>query len=230
MLVVGDELLTRLMKLALIHGAYLVQMATTVAEAERLKTEWNPHLLVVDIELDDRKAIRLIAERRTSGARMPAIVVTRRGDMETKLAAFDRGADDFLTAPFSPEELVARVLAVMRRSYGERMPFFPTIRIGDVEVDLLHQSVHVGDAKPRLTAIEQSLLYLFASNPGRVMTRETILDYLWGVDHMADSNIVDRHVRNLRVKLNDDYRHPHYIGTVPGHGYRFLIESTRAAS
>jgi DNA-binding response OmpR family regulator len=114
----------------------------------------------------------------------------------------------------------------MRRTYGERIPFVPTIQIGDIQIDILNQAVHLGKAKVELTAIEQSLLYLLASNPGRVLTRETILDTLWGADYIAESNVIDRHVRNLRVKLKDDWRRPRYIDTVAGKGYRFLVPST----
>jgi DNA-binding response OmpR family regulator len=225
-LVVGDATIARLMRLALNHGDYFVRIATTASEGERVKHEWNPHLLVVDIDLDEGGAIALVGHRRQSGRRMPAIALTQRGDMRTKLAAFDQGADDFVTMPFSPEELVARVLAVMRRTYAERVPFFPTIRIGDVEIDILHQRICVGQSRLRLSAIEQSLLYLLASNPGEVMTREMILDTVWGSDYVAESNVVDRHVRNLRIKLKHSYRAPRYIATVPGKGYRFLLAPT----
>lgn len=229
-LVVGGEPVARLMKLALNHGRYVVRIATNTVDGEALKKTWNPHLVVLDIDLDRGEASGLIAGQRSSGARMPTIAITRRGDMKTKLAAFERGADDFLTAPFSPEELVARVLAVMRRAYGERIPFFPTLKIGDVVIDLLHQRIRVGASRLHLTSIEQSLLYLLASNRGRVISREVILDTVWGSDYMADSNIVDRHVRNLRLKLKDSYRTPRYIGTVSGRGYRFLLEAEKAAS
>ncbi|HYY54612.1 MAG TPA: response regulator transcription factor [Candidatus Dormibacteraeota bacterium] len=221
-LVVGEPPIANVMKLALNHGRNVVRIATTIADADRVKREWHPHLVLVDIDLTNN-AISLIG-RREGGARTPSIAVTRRGDMRTKLQAFDRGADDFVTAPFSPEELIARVLAIMRRSYGERIPFFPTITIGDVEIDILHQHVRVGTARLRLTAIEQSLLYLLASNPGDVLTREMILDTVWGSDYVAESNIVDRHIRNLRIKLGDNYRRPRYIGTVPRRGYRFLLK------
>ena len=229
-LVVGDPLLAGLIQLALNHGVYIVRIATTIAAGETLKKTWNPHLVVVDIDLDGGRAIGLVGQRRQSGARMPSIAVTERGDMQTKLAAFDRGADDFLTAPFSPEELVARVIAVMRRTYGERIPFIPTIKIADVEIDILNQRVKVGSSTLHLTAIEQSLLYLLASNPGEVLTREMILDTVWGADYVAESNIVDRHVRNLRIKMHDSYRTPKYIATVSGKGYRFLPMREAAAS
>jgi DNA-binding response OmpR family regulator len=222
-LVVGPEPMARLMKLALNHGLYVVRIATTLAEGQLLKETWNPHLLVIDIDVGEGKGAALVGQQRKTGLRMPTIVVTRRGDMKTKLMAFEQGADDFLTTPFSPEELVARVLAVMRRTYGERVPFFPTVRVGDVEIDLLHQRVRVGSSKLRLTATEQSLLYLLASNPGTILTREQILDTVWGTDYLAESNVVDRHIRNLRLKLNDKVRRPRYIGTVPGRGYRFLL-------
>lgn len=228
-LVVDEEPAASLMSLALSHGVYDVRVATTIREAQDFLNEWDPHLAVVDIDLGDRRAIELIGGRRPSGARLPCIAITRRGEIKTKLAAFDRGADDFITVPFSPEELVARVLAVMRRTYGEQIQFIPVITVGDVRIDMLNQRVHVGSAKPRLTAIEQSLMYLLASHPGQVVSRERILDLLWGADYLAESNVIDRHVRNLRVKLKDDWRHPRYIATVPGKGYRFL-QDVNAAS
>jgi DNA-binding response OmpR family regulator len=222
-LLVGDEILVGLMKLALNHGTYDVRVSTSVADAERALADWRPHLAVIDIDLEQPRSVDLLGQRAAGGAHLPIIAITRRGDLKTKLDAFEHGADDFLTAPFSPEELLARTLALMRRTYGERIPFVPTIRVGDIEIDILHQAVHVGKAKVPLTAIEQSLLYLLASNPGRVLTRETILDTLWGADYIAESNIIDRHVRNLRTKLKDDWRRPKYIGTVAGKGYRFLV-------
>jgi DNA-binding response OmpR family regulator len=110
----------------------------------------------------------------------------------------------------------------MRRSYGDGIAFIPVINVAGLEVDLLNQQVKVGRLRPELTAMEQALLYLLASNPGQTLGREEILDALWGADYVAGSNVVDRHVRNLRLKLKDDWRNPRFIGTVPGKGYRFL--------
>jgi DNA-binding response OmpR family regulator len=130
--------------------------------------------------------------------------------------------DDILTVPFSPEELVARILAIMRRTYREAVVFTPVLRLGELEIDILHRRVRAGGSELHLTSLEQSLLYLLAANAGRLLTRDEILDHLWGVDYVAESNVVDRHVRNLRVKLQDDHRRPRYIATVPGCGYRFV--------
>jgi two-component system alkaline phosphatase synthesis response regulator PhoP len=110
----------------------------------------------------------------------------------------------------------------MRRSYGDGVAFIPVINVAGLEVDLLNQHVKVGKLRPELTAIEQALLYLFASNPGQTLGREEILNAVWGAEYVAGSNVVDRHVRNLRLKLNDHWRNPRFIGTVPGKGYRFL--------
>ena len=94
----------------------------------------------------------------------------------------------------------------------------PTIRLGEIEIDIVNREVRAGDSVVHLTGIEQSLLYLLASRGGRVVTREEILDAIWGTDFVAESNIVDRHVRSLRIKLQNDYRHPRFIATVPGQG------------
>ena len=100
--------------------------------------------------------------------------------------------------------------------------FSPVIRVGEIEIDILHRTVRAGTSELHLTGLEQSLLYLLASNCGRVVTREEILDALWGADYVAESNVVDRQVRNLRARLQNDWRRPRFIATVPGRGYRFL--------
>src|SRR5947209_2200385 len=135
--------------------------------------------------------------------------------MAVKLAAFEHGVDDIITVPFTPEELVARVIALMRRTYGESVAFVPSIKIGDLEVDVLTQHVRQGGKPLKLTAIEQAMLYLLASNQGETLGRDEILDVIWSRDFVAESNIVDRHIKNLRTKLRDDPRRPRLIATVP---------------
>jgi DNA-binding response OmpR family regulator len=104
--------------------------------------------------------------------------------------------------------------------------FPPVIRVGELVIDVLHRRVRVDGQDLHLTPLELSLLYLLAANAGRVLTRDEILDDLWGGDYEAESNVVDRQVRTLRAKLQDDWRHPRYIATVPGKGYRFLLTAT----
>jgi two-component system alkaline phosphatase synthesis response regulator PhoP len=101
--------------------------------------------------------------------------------------------------------------------------FTPVIRVGELEIDILHRRVRVDGHDLRLTPLELSLLYLLAANAERVVTRDEILDHVWGGDYAADSNVVDRHIRDLRAKLQDDWRRPRYIATVPGKGYQFVL-------
>ena len=112
------------------------------------------------------------------------------------------------------------------RETREGHGFRPVIRLGDLEIDILHRTVRAGASELHLTALEQSLLYLLAANAGQLITRDQILDTLWGSDYIAESNIVDRHVRNLRAKLQNDWRKPRFIATVPGRGYRFIPTSS----
>jgi two-component system KDP operon response regulator KdpE len=220
-LVVTDQPLANLIALTLNHGVYTTLCVTSVRAARVELERWRPHLLIVDIDPERSENLELLGQR-VANRRIPTIACSGRGDLKTTLAAFEHGADDILTIPFSPEEMVARVLALMRRTYGETIPFIPIITVAGLEIDLLNQRVQVGSSQPSLTTIEQSLLYLLASNPGQTLGREEILDALWGPDYVAESNVIDRHIRNLRAKLEDDWRHPKYIATVPGHGYRFL--------
>ena len=223
-------LVVDLIELTLNHGLFVVRAARSLAAAESILTGWQPHMTVIDMDHDDSTALlqSLAATNAMTRTRTPALGLTRRGDLKTKLRAFELGVDDILTMPFSPEELLARSMVISRRATGTDRPIVPTIRLGEIEIDILNRQVKAGDSIVHLSGIEQSLLYLLASRGARVVTREEILDAIWGADFVAESNIVDRHIRSLRVKLQDDYRHPRFIATVPGEGYRFIPKFSNA--
>jgi DNA-binding response OmpR family regulator len=222
LLVIDQPVLAEVVKLALNHGEYRTRVTQTVAQAAETLIEWRPHLVILDMDIAGGAALDRLPTTKKEGGRLPVVALTRRGDLKTKLAAFEAGVDDILTVPFPPEELVARILAVMRRTYREAAVFAPVLRLGDLEIDILNRRVRAGETELHLTSLEQSLLYLLAANAGRLLTRDEILDHLWGVDYVAESNVVDRHIRNLRIKLQNHSRRPQYIATVPGRGYRFV--------
>lgn len=211
------SILEGLVRLALNHGRYTTRVARTITEATVALESWHPKLMVLDMDM----AASAVLEQRKGSPTLPVVALTRRGDLKSKLAAFERGVDDIVTVPFSPEEFVARVLAVMRRSYGGALAFIPNLRFGDLEIDILNRRVTHHKIELHLTPVELSLLYLFAANAGRVLNRNEILDGVWGSDYVAESNVVDRHVRNLRVKLEDHIGARKYITTVPRRGYCF---------
>jgi two-component system KDP operon response regulator KdpE len=219
--VVGDRALANTVDLTLQHGTYDGRSEQTVAEARAALVEWRPHLLLLDIDLEAGAAIQLIDDARAGGP-IGVIALTRRSDLRGKLDAFERGADDYIGVPFVPDDLVARARAVIRRTHGSAGELVPRLRIGDLEIDVLNRRVVAGDHELHLTSLEQALLYLLAANAGSVLTREQILDALWGTDFVIESNVVDRHVRALRAKLQNDWHKPRYIETVPGTGYRFV--------
>lgn len=218
------QVVVDLIELTLNHGVFVVQAARTLAEAEVILATSRPHMAVIDMDHDDSTELlnRLGASNTLTRSETPVLGLTRRGDLQTKLKAFDLGVDDILTIPFSPEELLARSVVISRRASGVDRPIVPTIKLGEMEIDIVHREVRTGHSIVHLSGIEQSLLYLLASSGGRVVSREEVLDAVWGTDFVAESNIVDRHIRTLRIKLQNDYRHPRFIATVPGQGYRFI--------
>jgi len=224
-LVLHDRrLVVELITLTLNHGVFDVRAASSFAQAKAIMEEWRPNISVIDMDHDDSAALlKLLGtsnEMRRIGT--PVLGLTRMGDLKTKLAAFDLGVDDILTTPFSPEELLARAIVITRRASGVDLPLIPVIRLGEIDVDILNHEVRTGNSVVQLSPLEQSLLYLLASCGGRVVTHEEILDAIWGTDFVAESNIVGRHIRSLRIKLQDDYRHPRFIATVQNKGYRFI--------
>jgi DNA-binding response OmpR family regulator len=222
-LLVLDQLsLVELIKLTLSHVVYETRTARSSVDIARELEAWQPHLVIIDCDVDDGAILKLIGTTPTGSSQVPSIGLTRRGNLKTKLDAFEAGVDDIVSVPFAPEEFLARILALLRRAYSDAVTFTPVIKFGELEIDILHRTVRAGSSELHLTSLEQSLLYLLASNAGRVVTREEILDTLWGLDYVAESNVVDRQIRNLRTRLHDDWRRPRFIATVPGRGYRFL--------
>jgi two-component system, OmpR family, alkaline phosphatase synthesis response regulator PhoP len=223
LLMVEQPLIVEVIKLTLNHGVYATREARDVSQATAMIGEWQPHLAVIDMDIGGDLLLRHIPGSGDGGPLgTPVLALTRRGDLKTKLAAFEQGVDDIVTIPFSPEELLARVLVITRRALGQSVPFNPVQKLGELEIDILQRLVRAGTSELHLTGLEQSLLYLLAARAGRVVTRDEILDTLWGVDYVSESNVVDRHVRNLRAKLQNDWRKPRFIATVPGRGYRFI--------
>ena len=230
LLLLDDRVLAQTISLELNHGRFITNVARNAEEASvALKTQ-RPHLAIVDMDVFGDGAMAHLGHPDNGDMRIPVIALTRRGDLRMKLAAFDQGADDVVSIPFSPEELVARVMAVVRRSYSDPVQFTPVLRVGELEIDIINRTVRVGDTELHLTSLQQSLLYLLAANAGQLLTRDQILDYLWGPDYVAESNVVDRHVRDLRAHLQNSWKRPRYIATVPGKGYRFIPTSEQQVS
>jgi len=180
----------------------------------------RPTLVILDLGLpgvDGLDVARTI--RRESD--LPIIMLTARVDETDKLIGLELGADDYVTKPFSPRELVARVRAVLRRAGGEREAPPPPVVAGEVSVDLERRRVTVAGRPVELTVTEFELLVVLARNPGRVFTRLELLDRVQGYAFEGYERTVDAHVKNLRQKIEPDARNPRYLLTVYGVGYKF---------
>ena len=221
--------LARVVQDTLDHVGFVLKNVTTSAEAAASLATWQPHVVLIDMEQADATLIEHIGNPAPGGKRLPVIGLTHRSDLQSRLTAFAAGVDDVLSIPFAPDELLARVIALVRRSYSDVVTLTPMIKMGGLEIDILNRTVRAGTAELHLTSLEQSLLYLLASNAGRIVSREEILDTLWGANYVADSNVVDRQIRNLRARLHDDWKQPRFISTVAGQGYRFLSTTSTDA-
>jgi two-component system OmpR family response regulator len=179
----------------------------------------RPDLVVLDLGLPGLDGLDVTRELRR-GSTIPIVMLTARDDELDKLLGLELGADDYLTKPFSPRELVARVRAVLRRA--DRPPdTAESIRAGDVVLDLPRMRAEVSGTVVDLTPTEFHLLATMAARPGRIFTRAQLLDALHGIAFETYERAIDSHIKNLRRKLEPDPRSPRYILTVYGVGYRF---------
>ncbi len=222
-LVVDDE--PKIVDLArdyLEHAGFGVLVANDGRTALVLARTRTPDLVVLDLGIPEPDGLDVIrAIRRESN--MPVVILTARDDELDKLIGLELGADDYITKPFSPRELVARVKAVLRRVEPGATPS-DTIRAGDVTLDVPRMRAEVDGRLVELTATEFELLATLARRPGRIFTRGQLLDALRGASFESYERAIDTHVKNLRRKLEPDPRSPRYILTVYGVGYRFAEE------
>jgi two-component system, OmpR family, copper resistance phosphate regulon response regulator CusR len=189
---------------------------TAVADSGTLAASLLRHghfdLLILDLGLPGKDGHQVLQELRHRGDRMPVIILTARDGVEDTVAGLDGGADDYVTKPFRFEELLARIRVRLRDGGG---PETTVLRVGDVALDLRTRRAVVGDRTVELTAREFSLVDTLIRHPGQVLSRQQLLDHVWGYDFDSGSNVVDVYIRYLRQKLGDNV-----IETVRGMGYR----------
>ena len=217
-LVVDDDVNTaELVKLYLKRDGYRVLTAYNGVDALRLARESHPDLIVLDLMLPGIDGLEICRTLRAESD-VPIIMLTAKTTDQDKLTGLELGADDYVTKPFSPRELAARVRAVLRRLPGERGP--EEIKYGSLTVNFLKHEASI-DGKPLgLTEVEFKLLGVFAKEPGRVFSRAELIDKALGYDFEGFDRTIDVHILNLRRKLEPDPSHPRYIKTVYGAGYK----------
>ena len=178
--------------------------------------EFKPDVILLDLMLPGKGGIDVCREIRAESG-VPIVMLTAKGDTVDVVLGLESGADDYVTKPFKPKELVARVRARLRRT-DEPAP--ETLQIADVSIDVAAHSVHRGDEAIQLTPLEFDLLVALARKPRQVFTRETLLEQVWGYRHAADTRLVNVHVQRLRSKVEKDPEHPDVVVTVRGVGYK----------
>ena len=221
LIVEDDPDTVRLVSLYLSRDGHKVLTAGDGVEGLRLAREAKPDLVVLDLMLPDLDGMEVCRALREESV-VPIVMLTARVEEEDRLAGLDLGADDYVTKPFSPRELAARVRAVLRRTAREALERGPAeLSYGGVRVDLRRRTVSVGDAHLTLTPTEFRVLLLLMREPGRTFTREQIIDRVFGYDFDGFDRTVDAHVANLRRKLAVGQAEKDSIHTVYGVGYRF---------
>ncbi len=227
-LVVEDEMkIARTVRLYLEQAGFQVTTVHDGALAVPAFRHERPDLIILDLLLPNVDGWEICRQiRRESG--VPIIMLTARDQETDRVVGLELGADDYITKPFSPREVVARVRAVLRRVQGTVQPP-QIIRASDVVVDLERREASVAGRPLELTPAEFDLLVALASHPGQVFTRLQLLDQLQGSAYAGYERVIDQHIKNLRAKLGDDAHNPRYIATVYGVGYKFLPEETAHA-
>jgi DNA-binding response OmpR family regulator len=198
---------------------YDVKVSTRGDDALRLAQTEPFDLILLDIMLPGKDGFEVCRELRRAGSRTPIILLTAKAQEAEKVMGLELGADDYVTKPFSPRELRARIKAVLRRGAPELAA--ETFRFDDAEVDFARCQVRRGGAAIDLSALEFKLLTVFVRNRGRVLSREQLLDAAWGRGVALNDRVVDNHIVSLRRKIEPDPVHPRYFLNVRGMGYRF---------
>ena len=221
-LVVDDEPIVREVVVSYLRrDGFATLEAGNGDEARWLLEKRDPSIVVLDVMLPGTDGLELCRWIR-SRSDLPVIMLTARGEESDRIVGLELGADDYVTKPFSPRELAARVRAVLRRSDGSANGQHERIAFDDVTLDPQTRDVTKGGRPVALTAKEFDLLTFLASHPRRVFSREQLMDRLWGYSAAVDTGTVTVHVRRLREKIETDPSRPEHLETVWGAGYRFV--------
>ncbi|MBE7384801.1 MAG: response regulator transcription factor [Leptolyngbya sp. SIO1E4] len=202
------------------HG-FVTLVAETGQQAVDLAHTDQIELLILDLGLPEKRGIEVIEELRGRGEKFPIIVLTVIQDVQDKVRALEAGAEDYVTKPFSPMELLARIRVQLRHQQTSNTSAMLMLRVDSLVLDLRQRTVHYQNHKVELSTREFTLLEMFAQQPGRVWSRQELLDQVWGYDYDPGSNIVDVYVGHLRRKLGKGL-----IKTVRGAGYRLQSETS----
>jgi DNA-binding response OmpR family regulator len=208
------------LRLDLQNEGYAVEVSADGADAGRRAVEAPWDLIVLDVMLPSKDGFDVCRDIRRARVRTPILMLTARTSEAEKVMGLDLGADDYMTKPFSPRELRARVRALLRRAAPDDEPVH---RFGDCEVDFGRAELRRGELRSDLTAIELKMLQLFLRNPGRVVSRTQVIAEAWGSDVFVTDRVVDTHVVKLRRKTEVDPANPRHIVSVRGLGYRFEV-------
>jgi two-component system response regulator RegX3 len=228
-LVVEDEdSFVDALTLGLKREGFRVQVARDGAEALAMFDTVQPDLVLLDVMLPRISGIDVCRELR-SRSRVPIIMVTAKGSEIDTVVGLEVGADDYVTKPYRMRELVARIRAVLRRRPADSQPVLSAeaTEVGDVSLDPVRHEVLIRGEEISLPLKEFELLGLLLENAGRVLTRETLIDRIWGADYVGDTKTLDVHIKRLRGKVEPDPAHPVRIVTIRGLGYKY--EAPRAA-
>jgi DNA-binding response OmpR family regulator len=222
LLVDDEQAVQTLLTYPLRKEGYEVVGAVDGQEALDRFAEQRFDLVVLDLMLPKLDGIEVCRRLRTRSP-VPIIMLTAKGDELDKVAGLEMGADDYITKPFSVREFRSRVKAALRRGNmaGRGPAGEEPIQAGDLEIDFERRAVRVRGAEAQLTYVEFEILAALASAPGRVFSREMLLEHVWGDSTYRDPRTVDVHIRHLREKLETDAKRPEYLFTVRGVGYRF---------
>ncbi|MGH2518147.1 MAG: response regulator transcription factor [Ktedonobacterales bacterium] len=221
-LVVDDDAISgRMLQFLLSEQGYQVEIVDNARGALALVERTPPDLMLLDVNLPQLNGFDLYQRLREQSYDLPVIFVTAKGELEDRLQGLRMGADDYICKPFQPAELAARVEAVLRR-YHKTHNGDQQISTGELGVDVPTLQVTLPDRRTvRLTPTEMKLLLQLVQRPGQTISREDLLDAVWGEHYIGESNIVDVYVRRLRRKIERDAANPHLIQSARGVGYRF---------
>jgi two-component system, OmpR family, KDP operon response regulator KdpE len=221
-LIVDDEpAIRRFLRSSLLAAGFAVEQEETGQGALTAIRQTKPELLILDLGLPDMDGLEVIREIR-AGSSLPIIVLSVRNDESGKVAALDNGADDYVTKPFSVEELLARVRTALRHRL-QQQGHGPVFQSGDLTIDFMQRSVRIRGEDVRLSRREYDLLRFLAEHAGKVITHQQLLTAVWGEAHRNDVEYLRVYVRQLRQKLEVDPQQPVYLQTEPGVGYRLRL-------